>query len=98
MIIKDLIGAGNVSISVTAADLKEFALAIINEVETRKAAEEQQREKKCETMSAREVIDRLNVTAGTLWRWAKSGYLVPRKVGRRNVYLVTDVENLGKGK
>ena len=41
-----------------------------------------------------EVSDLLKVTRSTLWRWAKSNYLTPRRIGRKPRYLLSDVQRL----
>lgn len=45
-------------------------------------------------LSIDEVAQKLNVTKPTLWRWAKSNYLVPVKVGKRPMYKLVEVEHL----
>ena len=40
------------------------------------------------------VIDLLGVCDATLWHWARSGYLVPVKLGRRVFYRRTDIQLL----
>lgn len=37
-----------------------------------------------------------NVSHTTLWKWQKSGYLVPVKVGKRVYYKRSDIENIIK--
>ena len=63
-------------ISVKASDLAEAARHLVNEVradierqEVRKAA--------AHLLTTEQVMQRLNVSAPTLWRWRKAGYLVP---------------------
>ena len=50
--------------------------------------------KEMATMPLKEVAELLNVTKPTLWRWEKAGYLVPKKVGKRVLYLKSDVERM----
>lgn len=45
-------------------------------------------------LSRSEVASMLSVTYTTLWRWARDGYLKPKKVGRRVLYLRSDVEQI----
>lgn len=88
----------NVKIEITAADLKMFGesiaeLAIMayrKEVESVKPQEETY----CNT---REVKELLNVCDGTLNLWAKRGYLVPVKVGNKNMYAMSDVRRIQTG-
>lgn len=89
MNIQKMIESGsNALFVVSGGDLKEFALAIIAEA----AAKPQQTE---ETMlSADEVCKVLGISANSLWRWGKSGYLRGQKVGRRVFYRKSDVDAL----
>ncbi len=64
-------------------------------------AEEQQRIEKAiaehretPTIPRREAAKMLNVTASTLWRWAKEGYLVPVKIGSKVFYRATDIDRM----
>lgn len=84
--------SGNVSVSVTLADLKEFVSEMIAEA----AAKSQDAEEKF--LSVDEVCQLLNVSSNTLWRWNRSGYLISSKVGRQVLYRKSDVDNLLKGK
>lgn len=73
---------------VSGGDLKEFALAIIAEA----AAKPQQTE---ETMlSADEVCEILGISANSLWRWGRTGYLKGQKIGRRVFYRKSDIDAL----
>lgn len=36
----------------------------------------------------------LGVAKSTLWRWAKSGYLRPVKIGAKTMYRIEDIENV----
>ena len=73
---------------VSGGDLKEFALELIAEA----AAKPQVAE---ETMlSADEVCEILGISANSLWRWGRTGYLKGQKVGRRVFYRKSDVDAL----
>ena len=39
----------------------------------------------------------LTVTDNTLWRWEKSGYLIPVRIGSKRMYRVSDLEAILKG-
>ena len=80
---------GNVQLVVSAADLKEVFLEWAGE---REAQTNQKREDDC--LSISETIELLKVTKPTLWRWHKSGYLVPFKVGRKPFYRKSDIERI----
>ena len=73
---------------------------IITDVRTLKeafslwAAEEaakRENERRNTIISAKEAANRLSVTMSTLWRWEKTKYLVPIKIGRRNSYRLADI-------
>lgn len=88
----------SVKIEVTAADLKMFGegiaeqaiMAYRQEIESKNTQEETY----CNT---REVRELLNVCDGTLNLWAKRGYLVPVKVGNKNMYAMSDVRRIQTG-
>ena len=88
--IESLVEQGaNVKLEVSPADLKMFAESIVQrtmaarqeelDVEMQRAAEET-------WLNTRQVRELLNVCEGTLNLWAKRGYLVPVKVGNKNMY------------
>lgn len=83
----------NVTLSVTPADLREFALAIAKEImdNAPTVKEEPQQEA---YLSNDEVAAKLGVSKNTLWRWNRDGYLKPFKVGKKLFYKSSDVESL----
>lgn len=94
MNIKELLASGaNISISVTPADLKEFAVSIINETLAQKNEQKPVEEK---YLSPAETASKLKVSKNTLWRWAKDGYLVPVKIGRKSAYKMSKINELIK--
>lgn len=88
----------NVRIEITAADLKMFGEGITEraimvyreEIESKKPQEGTY-------YNTREVKELLNVCDGTLNLWAKRGYLVPVKVGNKNMYAMSDVRRIQTG-
>ena len=88
----------NVRIEITAADLKMFGEGITEraimvyreEIESKKPQE-------ATYYNTREVKELLNVCDGTLNLWAKRGYLVPVKVGNKNMYAMSDVRRIQTG-
>ena len=95
--IESLVEQGaNVKLEVTPADLKMFAEAIVQRTmeelnaEMRRVAEET-------WLNTRQVRELLNVCEGTLNLWAKRGYLVPVKVGNKNMYARSDVRRVQTG-
>lgn len=47
-----------------------------------------------EHLSIKDVISRLDVSRTTLWRWEKSGYLTPVRVGNKVRYKASDINKL----
>ena len=87
-------------LEVTPTDLKMFAESIIQctivaQQEERQAA--MQRETQETYLNTRQVRELLNVCEGTLNLWAKRGYLVPVKVGNKNMYAKSDIRRVQTG-
>jgi len=99
MAIKDIFESyGNVQIVVSAADLKEFALSLIEDVKAMSASENpEQLPRSDEFLTSEEVMKIVKVKKVTLWRWAKEKYLVPVKVGKSNLYRKSDVQRITEG-
>ncbi len=91
MSIEELMNSNaNVSITVTPADLKEFALSLIEE-----AMKMGSRQKEPEKyLTQKEVAKMLGVSENTLWRWKRTNYLVPSKVGNSVYYRQSDIDAL----
>lgn len=58
------------------------------------AEEERKSSEEVAAMSRNEVAAMLKVSVHTLWRWARDGYLVPKRVGRRVLYLKSDIDKI----
>ena len=69
---------------VSPADLKEFALAIVEEVKNAPVTDEH-------LYTPKEFAERHGVNVSTLWRWRKNGILKPTKVGRKLWYKESDL-------
>ena len=82
----------NVQLVVTLADLKELFLEWQAEVEANKVKEKEETYKTVEEAAAILHRDR-----SSLWRWAKSGYLVPIKVGAKSFYRMSEIKKLMEG-
>lgn len=96
MLLKDLLQQGNVTISVSLNDLKEFAQVLIQT--TKKELEQQITEANTETyLSPEQVAKMLNVDRTTLWRWQKKGYLCHTEVGGKRRYRMSDINAILKG-
>lgn len=95
MNVTEILNSGaNVTFAISATDLREFSLALIAEA---KALESNKPEQES-YLSIQEVCDILHVSSNTLWRWGKSGYLIPCKVGRTPMYKLSDINKLREGK
>ena len=96
MSIKDIINSGtNVQVVIGATDLREFFEEIADD-QMKKLAVSNSIGQEVEKMTPTEVCKTLDVTKATLWRWQKSGYLVPFRIGRRTYYRKTDIDKLLK--
>ncbi|MBS5528001.1 MAG: helix-turn-helix domain-containing protein [Prevotella sp.] len=87
---------GNIKIEVRPEDLVMFAESIIERME---ASHQKRLEdgKACETetyLTTKEARELLNVCDGTLITWAKRGYLVPHKVGKKKRYAMSDIKRV----
>ena len=99
--IESLVDMGaNVRLEVTPTDLKMFAESIIQRTIVAQQEERQaamQREAEETYLNTKQVRELLNVCEGTLNLWAKRGYLVPVKVGNKNMYTKSDVRRVQTG-
>ena len=99
--IESLVDMGaNVKLEVTSTDLKMFAESIIQRTIVAQQEERQaamQREAEETYLNTKQVRELLNVCEGTLNLWAKRGYLVPVKVGNKNMYAKSDIRRVQTG-
>lgn len=51
-----------------------------------------------EFLTANQTADFLKVDKSSLWRFEKSGYLVPVRVGSKRLYRIEDIEKILQGK
>ena len=98
MAIQDLLNNGaNVSITVTADDLRVFLTEVAQEVVNKEKAAEAAKND-VEMLNQAQVCSYLGVSKATVWRWEKIGYLRPStRMGSRPMYNKTDVERIKKG-
>lgn len=83
-------------VTITLGDLVEANTLLI--AETRRELEQTITDKNTETYPSREkVMEMLDVSETTLWRWAKIGYLVPLNVGGKRRYRMSDVQRILEG-
>lgn len=84
----------NITLSVTPADLKEFALTIIEE--TKKMTTEDNVSEDYITLD--EVMKIFRVSRNTLWRWNRDKYLCNIKFGNKILYKKSDINKLIEGR
>ena len=84
----------SVAVMVSLSDLREFFSELVSEA----AASQEQSNDNEVMLSADEVCKALSISANSLWRWGKSGYLRGSKVGRKVYYRKSDVDTLLKGR
>jgi predicted transcriptional regulator len=90
--IEDLIKEGSqVTLNVNLDDLKEFAKTFANEMQ------DGQKEKEPRFYTRDEVMKFLHITSDTtLWKWEKKGIIRSKKIGGRNLYPASEIEQLMK--
>ncbi len=87
----------NVLLVVGLSDLKELFKSLLDERDAeRKAISKNEHNE--ELLNADETATILGVQRNSLWRWAKSGYLVPVKIGRKCYYKQGDITKLKSSK
>lgn len=90
----------NVKLEITPSDLKMFAESIVQRTILAQQEEQKavmQREAEEVYLNTKQVRELLDVCEGTLNLWAKRGYLVPVKVGNKNMYAKSDVRRVQTG-
>lgn len=84
--------SANVSFTISATDLKEFALALIDEAKKMQTETSPVRD---EELTVSQVAKQLGVSVTTLWRWEQRGYLKPHgHIGKRPIYLQSQLDEL----
>jgi hypothetical protein len=83
-------------VSVKLSDLVEANTLLI--AEAKNELEQMIADQNAETYPSREkVMEILDVSQATLWRWQKSGYLVPLNVGGKRRYRMSDIKRILEG-
>lgn len=97
MNIQQVIASGaNVSVTVGAKDLNDFARSIA--VQTRQEIEQEVAASKAEThVSPKRAADIFDVDPSTLHRWKVRGYLTPVEVGGKRRYKMSDINRILEG-
>lgn len=84
---------GNCFYMITEEQLKQMITNAILEAKEQ-AEEERKNAEEVAAMSRNEAAAKLRVSVHTLWRWARDGYLVPKRIGRRVLYLKSDIDKI----
>lgn len=88
--------APSINLTITAGDLKEFATLLI--AETKDQLEQAISDSKVETyLSSEKVMQMMEISKTTLWRWKQRGYLVPVRVGGNERYRLSDIKKILEG-
>ncbi len=85
-----------INLTITAGDLKEFAALLI--AETKAELEQSISDSKTETyLSSEKVMEMMEISKTTLWRWKQRGYLVPVRIGGNDRYRLSDIQKIVEG-
>ena len=85
-----------INLTITASDLKEFAALLI--AETKEQLEQEISDSKAETyLSSEKVMEMMEISKTTLWRWKQRGYLVPVRIGGNDRYRLSDIQKIAEG-
>ena len=83
----------NVILQVSADDLRNVMRDFYNE-EKERTEEAIRKHREIPNIDRKEASKILNVSLATLWKWAKSGYLTPVKIGTKVLYKASDIEEI----
>lgn len=81
----------NVSVTVSVAELNEFAESVVSRFIERMNLDNKKDDGLCTMKEAAKQVRR---TVGTLDRWRKAGYLVPIYVGGKPMYKQSDIDKI----
>lgn len=82
-----------INITITAAELKDFATQLI--AETKAELEQSISESKAEAyLTGEKVMEMLEISKATLYRWKQRGYLVPIRLGGNDRYRQSDINHI----
>ncbi|GAB6011998.1 helix-turn-helix domain-containing protein [Viscerimonas tarda] len=97
MNVKDfMVLGGNLSVSIKLDELRQWHDELVASPGAKNPNEKPPVQE--ELLTRKEVLKILGIDASTLWRWAKSGYLVPFNFGGQKRYKASDIRNLAEGK
>ena len=88
--------APQINLTISASDLKDFAARLIEE--TKEQLEQEISDSKAESyLSSEKVMQMMEISKTTLWRWKQRGYLVPVRVGGNERYRMSDIKKILEG-
>lgn len=88
--------APQINLTITAADLRNFASELISQ--TKEQLEQEISDSKAETyLSSEKVMEMMEISKTTLWRWKQRGYLVPVRIGGNDRYRLSDIKKIMEG-
>lgn len=92
------IGPQPIIYQVSRDELKELIYSAVKDAVTSVTSASEDGNTPEGLLTKKEVMKRLHVTAMTLFRWDKSGYLPMKHVGRKVFYSCADIERVIKNK
>lgn len=84
---------GATMIVLSLDDLRNVVQEMVGDVRTCEHEEPESKDLD-RLLTTNEVCSRLSVSRVTLYRWNQTGYLVPHKVGKKNMYKLNDINKL----
>jgi predicted DNA-binding transcriptional regulator AlpA len=84
--------AKDITLQVKGSDLLSFANELARQTAKQTEARIQAQNKPDQLLTRSEVSEKLTVTLPTLWRWEKTGVLIPIRIGSKVRYRLSDVE------
>ena len=98
MAISEILSSGaNVSVTISADDLRVFLAEVAQEVMNKEKAA-QAAKNDVEMLNQAQVCSYLGVSKATVWRWEKIGYLRPAtRMGSHPMYNKRDVTRIKEG-
>lgn len=86
----------NLSVVLTDSQLRQLASMLASEL--RGEDDEKRRKERERLVTNEKACEMLGKDRGTLWRWAKEGYLPAIKVGRSVRFRLGDIQDILEGK
>jgi len=84
----------DMSITIKLEDLMEANRSLITEFLQQEAEEREKYAKEENYITREKVMEILGVSPTTLWRWEKTGYLVPFSIGTKRRYRKSEVDKI----